>query len=152
MISRTLIRAGIGFLIGIAVGNFMAIIIGYATTGGAVLFSEELLARTGSVAGALLLHNLMSGLYGAIAMGGVSLYEIESWGLLKIAVIHYLIIAVTFYPIAAIAGWDFGSPASNLIFSGIQAVAYAIIWLVMYVHYKLEVKELNQMLEAKAAD
>ena len=105
MKSRILRRALLGFLVGIAVGNLIVIISGFITEGKILLFDSSLLEKTGSEAGAFLMQTLLSGLYGAIGMGGAIVYELEDWSLLKASVIHYLLSTLSFYPIALYLGW-----------------------------------------------
>ena len=78
MLAKTLKRAGIGFLIGIVIGNLIALITGNSSTGGVTLATKQLLDMAGgnSVI-AMLLQSFFSGLYGALCFAGMSLYESE---------------------------------------------------------------------------
>ena len=88
MVAMTFKRAGFGFLLGMVVGVFIIIGMSFGA-GGSIVVPHKLLALTGSEAGALLAHVLISGLYGAIPWAGITFYEMDSWGLLKQAVVHY---------------------------------------------------------------
>lgn len=146
MAAKALKLAGLGFLMGMAMGVFILVAIGLAN-GGTLSYPEPLLAITGSEAGALLAHTLLSGVYGAIPMAGVVLYELDSWGLLKQAVVHYLSYTVAFMVIGVLAGWISPSPADIGIVAGIFMVGHAIIWFVMFTRYKKETEQLNVLLE-----
>ena len=111
MFANTMKRAGIGFLLGIAVGNII-VWIGGMTSGSMV--SPELAAGMGSETGAMAFQTVLMGLYGAVSMSGMSLYEIESWTLARSTVVHYLIIAVMFLLMDKVLGWG-GSPSEIFI-------------------------------------
>lgn len=139
MLKVTLKRMGIGFLLGVAIGNLIA-----ALTGHPSIVSPELIARTGSLSAALLVQSLLSGLYGAAAWGGMSLYDIERWPMAASFGVHYLLIAVLYALIARVLGWASGM-ADILIINGIQLVVYFIIWLCIWSHYRKQVRELNEL-------
>ncbi len=151
MVATTLRRAGFGFLLGIVVGVFIVIGLGFAS-GGTITLPEELLAMTGSEAGALLAQVLISGLFGTIPMAGVTLYELDSWGLLRQAVVHYISYTAAFLLLGHVVGWVETVSGMALV-AGIFAVGHAIIWAIMYIRYKTEAKELNELLQkAKRVD
>lgn len=147
MAATILRRAVFGFLLGMAIGNVITVLMSLASGEGALLFTDYLLARTGSEAGALLVQTLLSGVIGAAAMAGTVLYNLEPWGLLKSAIIHYAICMVTYIPIGIILGWIEPHPASIAVTAGALAIVYAAIWLIMNARYKSEVDELNNLLD-----
>ncbi len=141
MMKTILRRAGIGFLIGMAAGNLIAWLIGTASGG----FADwQLAVRVGSLPGALALQTVVSGLYGAICFGSVGLYEIEEWPMLGSAAAHYLLIALCYVPAALLLGWV-RDAKGLLLMAGIQLVAYLIVWLIMSLIYRAQVKKLNEM-------
>lgn len=139
--------AAFGFVLGMAVGNLIAIISTTLISGETIVFSDALLAKAGSPAAALTLQTLFSGVLGAIAMGGVILYDVESLGLLATAALHYAIIMAAYFPIAINLGWIDVTFTYIAVMTLIMAAAYAVIWLIMYARYRAEVRELNQLLE-----
>ena len=82
MAAKALKLGGIGFLLGMVIGVLILVSIGFAH-GGTLVLPPTLLAATGSEAGALLAHMLLSGVFGFVPWAGVVFYEIDSWGLLK---------------------------------------------------------------------
>lgn len=150
MVATTLKRAGFGFLLGMVAGVFIVIGMSFAA-GGSIALPDKLLVMMGSEAGALLAQVLISGLFGAIPWAGITFYEMDSWGLLKQAVVHYASYTVAFLILGYAAGWV-ETPADMAFVAGIFAVGHAIIWAIMYTRYKAEAKELNELLqEAKQA-
>ena len=131
----------LGFLLGAAIGNLIAWFFGSYV-------SSVLVARMGSVPAAILVPSLVSGLYGSFALAGTLFYDIEQWSLTRSSVMHFLVIAVLYVPAAMFLGWA-DSATEILIVEGILLVAYFIIWLVIYLRYKKEVRSLNEMLNKR---
>ena len=147
MLKKTLKAAGIGFLIGMIVGNVIAFLTGNSGTGGVTFASPQLLDMAGgSGTVAMLLQSLFSGLYGAVCCAGMSFYEIERMPLAAATALHCALIVLLFIPIALLLGWVSNIETLLVIF-GIQLVCFFIIWLIMYAVFKKQVKELNELQE-----
>lgn len=145
MLKKTLKSALIGFLIGVAIGNVIAILTGKSDTGGVTFASQKLLSMSGGNGiVAMLLQSLFSGLYGAACFAGMSFYEAERLPLAAATALHCALIVFLFIPIALLLGWA-GGIMEILIIAGIQIVVFFIIWLIMWSVYKKQVKELNEM-------
>ena len=142
MLVKTLKRAGLGFFIGVFVGNVIAVLSGWPDA----FVTEKLLAMTGGQAPAVLVQTLLSGVLGAVGFAGVSLYDLESWPLLRIALVHYVIIEAAFYPIAFALGW-MHTAKEALIWLVIYAIVYLVIFLIMWAIYKRQIKEANKLIE-----
>lgn len=136
---------GIGFLFGIAFYALIAVLF-YRTEDGSIQFySDFLLPHVGSPAVATLLTFLIFGLYVGLNFGGTVLYELEDWTLLKATVVHYLIVSVGYLVPVLLLGWKM-SMSVFLIIEGLMTVGFFLIWLIMYLRYKAEVKELNMLI------
>lgn len=147
MLKKTLKAAGIGFLLGIVIGNLIAFLTGNSDTGGITFAPQKLLDMSGGNAViAMLLQSLFSGLYGAVCFAGMSFYEIERMPLAVATALHCALIVLLFIPIAFLLGWV-SQIETQLIISGIQLVCFFIIWLIMYAGFKKQVKELNELQE-----
>ena len=145
MLKKTLKAAGIGFLIGMVIGNVIAILTGNSATGGVTFASPQLLNMAGgNGVVAMLLQSLFSGLYGAACFAGMSFYEIERMPLAAATALHCALIVLLFIPIALLLGWV-SDIVTLLIISGMQLVGFFIIWLIMYFGYKKQIRELNEM-------
>lgn len=146
MRAKSLKLAAAGFVYGMLIGNGIAWL-----TGGTVV-NTFLAERLGSNAGSVILQTLLSGLLGAVAMGGVVLHEIESWSLARSALTHCLLIVGTYTVTALILRWADGW-TELLIMISIQLVVYFIIWAIMFLRYRAEVQRLNELLkESREAD
>ena len=131
--------AGIGFLIGMILGNLIAWMTGPTV-------SPALADLIGSRTGAILIQTLVSGLYGVATVSGMLLYDVEDWSLAKATIVHYLIVAGLYVPMALFLGWA-ANTADILIVEGCQLIAFFLIWLIMYLKYRAEVKKLNELMK-----
>ncbi len=149
MKKKLFLRAAIGFVFGIAIGYLVPLLSCLAAGHPVMLYSDRLRATLGSAAAALIVQAAVSGLYGAICMGGTVLYEIEHWPLIRAVAIHYLLCIVPFLPIALLLNWCSGA-VELLIMIGIMTVVYFLIWLIMFLRYRAEVRELNDINRRRA--
>lgn len=146
MLKSILRRASIGFAIGIVIGNLIAILTGTSATNGITFASKQLLDMAGgNPVVAMILQSLFSGLYGAICFAGMTSYDVERLALAAATTIHAALIILTFIPIALLLGWV-SNIIEILIIACVQLVAFFIIWLIMYLIYKKQVKELNELM------
>ena len=147
MLKKTLLRAGIGFIIGAAVGDLIAFLTGTSATGGVTFASQQLLDMSGgNTVLAMVLQSLFSGLYGAVCFAGMTLYDAERLPLAAATALHCGLIVLPFVPISYLLGWVSGI-VETLIIASAQIAAFFVIWLVMYFGYKKQVKELNELQE-----
>ena len=145
MLKKTLKSALIGFLLGIVIGNVIAILTGNSETGGVTFASQKLLdIAGGNGVVAMLLQSLFSGLYGAACFAGMSFYEVERLPLAVATALHCALIVLLFIPISYLLGWV-GGIVETLIIAAIQAAAFFFIWLILYSVYKKQVRELNDL-------
>ncbi len=143
MRARIIRFAGIGFLIGMVMGNLIAWLF---RSPGADFVSPALAGRMGGVNGAIAVQTLVSGLYGGITVCGMLLYEIDQWPLAQATAVHYLIVAALYAAMALFLGWA-ERPEDLLPVEGIMLAAYCLIWLIMCLRYKAQVRKLNELLK-----
>ncbi len=137
MLAKIIKRAGLGFILGMALGNLIA------AAGSNQIVSDTMIQRFGSPASALLVQTLLSGLIGAIAMAGTVLYELDEWPLLRIMAVHFAMIELSFFPIAFYLSW-LKNWKEALFMLVIRLIAYLIVFFIMWLRYRLQVKELNK--------
>ena len=138
MLKTILKRAGLGFLIGLPVGTVIA----WCSSG--KLVSPQLAERLGSEFAAVLLQMLCSGLYGAVTMAGMTLYDLERCPLALATGLHCLLVIVPYIPLALLLDWASSIPDILIVWC-FQIIAFFIIWLIMWLRYKAEVKKLNEL-------
>ena len=146
MLRTTIKLALAGFIIGMSVGNLITIIITSLNGGDTIIFSDALLGRTGNAATALAVQTVLSGVLGAIAMGGSVLYRIDQWPMPVISLIHYLIIMITYVLIGLYLGW-IRRATDIIVMSAAMGIAYFILWLILYLIFRLKARELNQLIK-----
>ena len=131
--------AGIGFLAGIVICDIIM-----ALTMRDLPATPEIIEELGGLRSARLLQMLLTGLYGALCFGTTMLYDADRMPLALASAIHCAICIVPFIFMSRFLGWTNG-PVETLIQTACQLVAYMIIWLIMYLSYRKEIRELNEM-------
>ncbi len=132
---KTIILAAIGFVLGILVG------LGYLSITGVGAYYVK------KGAGGLALYLALSGLLGAVSVGGTTIYSLEHWGLLRCTVTHFAITFSAYCAVGFALGWlDLTEPATLLILLG-NVIAYFIIWLVMWIRYRRQIRQINEALK-----
>lgn len=138
---KTLKRAGIGFMLGVIISDIISIL---ATD--SIPVSKALLDFAGSPRAALLIQFFLAGAYGALCMGTVGLYDIERLPLTLSSVLHCLICIVPFIPLSLFLGWS-DSIGTTLIMTVIQVGVYFIIWLIIFLRCRAEIRKMNEKQE-----
>lgn len=132
LISKTIIRALIGAIIGIGIS--VAICLFSGSYRGIINHPGAFVAQlTGSA------------LLGFVNMGAMSIYKIESWGLLRTTVTHFVISLTSFLLANAVLDWF--SRNAMVIAIIIFVLVYFLIWLIQYLIWKKEVRNLNNELK-----
>lgn len=148
IISLLYIGFTLGFILGIILTSVIATIA--IADNSMHLYTNEFLEFIGNPLTALLIHSFVCGILGMIILGSALLYEIDKWGLLKATIIHFIVIVVSFYSIAFFLRWfeptDSIAVGTSLV---MFIVIYTGIWLVQYLSYKIQIKEINQKLNIK---
>lgn len=140
MVKRVLKFAGIGFLVGAALCNFITII----TANGSLPVTPALVGRIGDARLAMLLQFFLSGLYGALCMAGVLLYDADRLPLAAATLLHCLTCIIPFAPLSLFLGWSDGIGAV-LIMAGFQIAAFFVVWLIIYARYRAEINKMNEI-------
>lgn len=86
-----------------------------------------------------------SAILGAVNMGTQIVYDIESWGIRKSTIVHYIICVMTFICVSTFLHW-FSVDVTWIVLI-IFTVLYMIIWLIYSALYKREVRRMNKGLE-----
>ena len=141
MLVRIFKRAGLGFLLGMAMGNIIAY---FTSSGSGLPVAPQLIEAVGGEAGALLIQTVLSGLIGAAGFGGMLFYEIEKWSMLRTMATHFALISAVFLTVSRLLYW-MTTLTEILVMEGIMLVAYLIVWVIMCAVYRSQVKELNEL-------
>ncbi len=129
--TQMLILGLIGYALGMMIGVFIAIFAGNDAWN---------LAHKGY----FIANMIGSGLLGAVNMAGTIVYQIEDWGLTKATIVHYCQALGAFLIADFALGW-FPMRYMIYVFAAFT-VAYFIIWLIMFLRWKVEIKHMNNEL------
>ena len=140
MLGKTLKRAGLGLLLGMAIGN----LISYCVSGGRML-DPAVIQRFGTWQNGVMVQTLLVGIVGAVSFAGISLYESDRWPLLAVTAAHFLLIMAAYVPTALFLGW-FDSLAEALVIVSILAAVHLTIFLILWFRCRAQVKEANKLI------
>lgn len=147
MKKKLLIRCALGFLLGVAAMYIIPSIINH-TPINRIIYTDGLLARAGSPTAAILITLLVMGLFGVLCLGGTLFYEIERWPLALATAAHYLSMSLGYLIPNWLLGWNM--PLKLLLtIEAFMTLGFILIWLIMYLRYKREVQELNELVKRK---
>lgn len=143
MKNKALKYACLGFVLGMIICNLIVILIGLPEFRMVSPVFEE---HTGSTAIAILIQTILSGIYGMIIWLGILLYGEEELPLALATFLHYLCVALPYIPLALFLGWV--ETWGELVFIELfQLAGFFVIWIIMDLRYKAQVKELNELQE-----
>ena len=146
---RVIVYSSIGFGYGVLAGVLISALTSSAgySDGAFRICSPEFIDAVGNPMAALTIQMLATGLYGVLCMGGSAIYSIESWGLLKCTLIHYIMCIGTFPVMGFLLRWyNAGNISYLFIMLAIMTGVYVLIWLVNYLSYRIELKKINREL------
>ena len=141
-------RAALGALIGVFISVAISIYVSALYGGGEYFaYATGLAEDFGSELNAVIVQTALSMVLGAM-WGGVSVcWDIESWSLLRATVTHFLISAPVSVLIAYVLRWMHErSVVGIIVYLGVFAIIYAIIWLISYSIIKYRLKAANAKL------
>jgi len=143
-----IVRASIGFGLGILIGTVIAALTGSGEVDGRLyLCSEEFVEFVGSELIAFLIQAVLCGLQGVVGMGGSIAYSIEEWSTLKATLVHFFAVMIWFYAMALFLRWiSVSQPDSLFIPLVFMIPPYILIWLISYTVYKLQINRINEKL------
>ena len=130
---KTLFWAAVGFMLGMLVG-----------LGISAIYDRQDAFTHG---GAGRLNLFMSGLLGAVNTGSTSIYTLERWGLLRCTLTHFCLSMAATCTVGLSMGWfSLGDPLTLWMLAG-WVVVYFIIWLVNYLIFKRQIRQINEALK-----
>lgn len=92
-------------------------------------------------------HILLGGIPGAIAMGTSVIYDIEKWSLLRATATHFLITMGVIFLACFVLKWFEPWSAPFWLMLAAELIGYVLVWLIMYLCYKSQVRKLNELLK-----
>ena len=105
------------------------------------------LAGSNEGLGKALPYILLSGIPGGVSMGSSVIYGVEKWSIARATVTHFLITFACFYLISFALGWFRFGDSLFLIITAAMVIGYFVVWLVMYLAYKRQIRKINEGLK-----
>ncbi len=147
--ARALSLAAIGFALGVIIGVFITAVTATNSIADGTLYvcAPEFNAYIGSPLRAFVIEAVLSGVYGAIGMGGSVVYSIENWSVLKATLVHFAFTVAAYYATAFYLMWISPSNSKDcLIMLIIFVIPYFMIWMGQYLAYRVQIEKINREL------
>ncbi len=149
--SRVITLAAFGFALGMFIGIVLTmVLVTRDMADGSLYFCvPEFTEAVGDPVKAFIIEALLSGLLGAVGMGGSAVYGLESWSILKATIVHFILTVIANFSVCYALKWL--SPLDipgNIIMLIIFIAVYVIIWLSNYFAARFRVSEINNELKA----
>ncbi|MGI6249402.1 MAG: DUF3021 domain-containing protein [Acutalibacteraceae bacterium] len=144
-------RSLIGMAAGAAAVHIFTLLVNKLSRGEWLLCMPELTEKIG-FPGAAVLQTFLACIIGIIGFGGMCLFDIESWSLLRSTVVHGASILFAYLTVGLTLHWFSFHIIPILIITAITVVVYALIWLFMYIGWKKKIREMNVLTEEYKKD
>lgn len=137
-------RAAIGALLGVFINVSNSIIISYCVNDGVYYpVVPQLADKCGGQTNAVAVQTLVTMIYGALMAGISVIWDTERWSLLRQTVTHFAICSAATLPVAYHMHWIEQSLSGVLIYFGIFATVYAVIWVSAMLAMRKKVQQMN---------
>lgn len=150
MKKKIIMRSLLGFPIGIAIGQFITILIslGWAS-GDYVPCASRFVSIMGNEINAVILQTVLCGMLGTGFAASSVVYSLDHWSLVKQTGIYFSIISIIMLPVAYFAYWMEHSVVGFLLYFGIFVLIFAVIWIMQFGIGKYNVRKMNAKLSQK---
>lgn len=146
---KAIVQGSVGFGLGVIICTVITAVTStdlYAD-GTIHLCAREYAEAVGNELTAFVIQSVLLGLYGALGMGGAVVYEIEEWSILRVTLTHFCTLVTAFFALAFYLRWVSITDGKALLELLLMfVIPYAVIWLVNYLAYKLEIRRINDQL------
>lgn len=106
-----------------------------------------LVTEAGTEMMAVLWQYLLAGLSGMGAAAASVVWEADDWSILKQTVVHFLILSLSFLPVAYFCHWMTHTVTGVATYFLIFIAAYVVIWFALYTYWKKNVRSINDRLD-----
>lgn len=134
VIKKALFLSALGCVLGVAIGLALWVIADPNA------LTEEEGIRS------LITYLVVSGVYGALAMGASAVYDIEQRSIATATAVHFLVTLLGFYALGMIEGWLKFGDIIFYIMTVSFIVVYFVIWFIQYMAFRQKVNEMNEYL------
>ncbi|MDI9470123.1 MAG: DUF3021 domain-containing protein [Bacillota bacterium] len=146
MKKRLLVRLLAGLVSGVFLVHVITLLVNYASLGQHLVCMPELTEKLGPDR-AIVFQTILGAICGMVAHAGMCFFDIEKWSLLRASVVHCALILITFLPIGLQLYWFSFDLVAILIMAFAIILVYALIWLIMYIAWKRDIRQMNRLAE-----
>ena len=152
-------RSLLGFPLGITMGYLITILISLGWANGYYILISlgwangyyspcvpELISLMGNEINAVIFQTILCGILGVGFAASSVIWEMDSWSIVKQTGIYFSIISVIMLPIAYFAYWMEHSVVGFLIYFGIFALIFVVIWIIQFGIGRYNVRKMNEKL------
>ncbi|MCM1497605.1 MAG: DUF3021 domain-containing protein [Clostridium sp.] len=144
-------RSILGFPLGITMGYLITILISLVWANG--YYSPcvpELISITGNEINAVILQTVLCGILGTGFAASSVIWEMDNWSIVKQTGVYFSILSAIMLPIAYFSYWMEHSVVGFLIYFGIFAFIFVVIWIIQFSLARHNVRKMNEkLLQAK---
>lgn len=145
-LKKALLRGLLGAPLGVFISTTIGII--YSIVYGQLLVIPPVSGGESQL-NAYLIQYFVSMVVGFTFAFGSAIFQVDSWGLTKQTVLHFLLTSIVFLPCSILAKWVKPDLISALIYFLIFIAIYVMAWFSQYIGWKIRIKKLNQKLASK---
>lgn len=150
MKKKIVFRIVSGFIIGLATGYLISIVVSIIWANGHYSpCVPELKEAMGSEINAVILQAALCGLLGTGFSAASLIWQKESWSLVKQTGIYFIVISLIMMPVAYFTYWMEHSIKGFFSYFGVFALIFAVIWIIQFIIGKQNVKKMNEKLNKK---
>lgn len=147
MKKNAILRAAIGFPIGVTIGHLITIFISLGWADGYYApCVPDLITAMGNEIGAVILQTLLCGLLGSGFAASSVIWEMENHDLVWQTGVYFFIVSLLMLPIAYFTYWMEHSLLGFLSYFGVFVLIFVIIWMIQFIIGKHNVRRLNEKL------
>ena len=145
---RAFYKTAVGFALGILVDVVIHVIFMAGRQDADFGASRILTDLLGNHDLAIVTDILLGGVLGAVCNGSSVVYEIEHWSVLRSTLTHLLLCIVVYFTVGSVLEWfEPGVTAFNIMQAVLWVLAYIMIWMIQFLVYRKEIREINQRVE-----
>lgn len=142
---KIILRSLWGFPIGVCICCLITILISLVIAEGTYYpVVPELIRICGKESYSAAIQFLLSGILGSVFAASSVIWEMDSWSILKMAFIHFIITSFSLLPIAYILYWMEHSFIGLARYFAVFIIIYVFIWFVQYVSWCRSIDKINK--------
>jgi len=146
-----LLRALMGFPIGITIGYAITLFVSLAIgDGGYHAVSGLLAAEFGNEINAIIFQAVLSGILGSCIAAASIIWNVENWGFVKQTGLYFLALAAAILPIAYFTHWMERTLAGFAVYFAIFVGIFLFNWVIQLLVWRWRIKRMNGKIAGRA--